>query len=131
MLLTTLQIFETMRKAGFPSVVAVTMTAIALRESDGDPNAFNGDTATGDRSYGLLQINCLELGALALTLFGIQDEKELLDPNKNAHAGFVLWNRSNKNLDVAWYITRPVYKAKYESHLPAAQSAALESPLYV
>ena len=38
------------------------MTAIALRESAGDPNAFNGDAATGDRSYGLWQINMRDAG---------------------------------------------------------------------
>jgi len=129
MLLTTRVIFETMVHAGFPVKVAIAMTAIALRESDGDPAAFNGDTATGDRSYGLLQINCLELGARALTLFSITDEKQLLDPATNAHAGFVLWNHNNKNLDIAWYILRPAYKERYELHLPAAVSAALESPL--
>jgi hypothetical protein len=128
-LLTTRQIFETMRKAGFPPTVAVTMTAIALRESGGDPAAFNGNAKTGDRSYGLLQINCLYLGARALTLFGITDEKELLDPAVNAHAGFVLWGRKNANLDEAWYLDKPVYKERYELHLPAAMSAALESPL--
>jgi hypothetical protein len=129
MLMTTLQIFETMRRAGFPPTVAVTMTAIALRESGGDPNAFNDNPATKDRSYGLLQIDALTLGPAYLKAFGVTDEKELLDPNVNAHAGFVLWNHTNKNLDVAWYISRSVYKERYELHLPAAQAAALESPL--
>jgi hypothetical protein len=118
-----------MRGAGFPGPVAVTMTAIALRESGGDPNAFNGNEKTGDRSYGLLQINCLELGPRALTLFGITDEKQLLDPATNAHAAFVLWDGKNSNLEVAWYINKPVYQARYEMHLPAAQAAALESPM--
>lgn len=130
-MMTAIQIFETMRRAGFPVSVATTMTAIALRESGGDPAAFNGNTATKDRSYGLLQIDMLTLGAPYLKAFGITDEKQLLDPDVNAHAGFVLWNRQNKNLDVAWYIDRPVYRQRYEAHLPAAQAAALASPLGV
>jgi hypothetical protein len=129
MLMTARAIFDVMRLAGFPPTVAVTMTAIALRESGGDPAAFNGDTATKDRSYGLLQIDMMTLGPVYMKAFGISDEKQLFDPNVNAHAGFVLWNRSNKNLDVAWYINRPVYQARYELHLAAAQAAALESPL--
>jgi hypothetical protein len=128
-LLTTRQIFDVMRHAGFPPTRAIILTAIALRESGGDPAAFNGNTKTGDRSYGLLQINCLELGPRALTLFGITDEKQLLDPNVNAHAGFVLWGHKDSNLDVAWYLDKPVYKERYELHLPAAVAAALESPL--
>ena len=129
--MTTLQIFETMRKAGFPPAVAVTMTAIALRESDGDPNAFNDDKATGDESYGLLQINLLGSLAVRMKSFGITEGKQLLDPATNAHAGFVLWNGNNKNLDVAWYITRDGYRQRYEAHLPAAQAAALQSSLCV
>lgn len=118
-----------MRRAGFPPTVAIAMTAIALRESGGDPAAFNDNPSTGDRSYGLLQIDMLSLGPAYLKAFGITEEKQLLDPAVNAHAGFVLWAGSNKNLDVAWYIERPVYQARYELHLPAAQAAALESPL--
>jgi lysozyme-like protein len=129
MLMSSRQIFETMRRAGFPPAIAITMTAIALRESGGDPAAFNDCVKTGDRSYGLLQIDMLTLGPTYLKAFGIVDEKELLDPDKNAHAGFVLWNGKNSNLDVAWYINRPVYQARYETHLPAAQAAALESPM--
>lgn len=129
MLLTTRAIFETMVTAGFPGKVAIAVTAIALRESEGDPAAFNGNTATGDRSYGLLQINLFQSTEKLMKLFGITDERQLLDPAINAHAGFMLWNHNNKNLDIAWYITRPGYKERYELHLPAAMSAALESPL--
>jgi hypothetical protein len=125
--MTALEIYRVARAAGFPPVVAVTMTAIALRESSGDPAAFNGHTATGDRSYGLWQINMLgRLSESRLKLFGIADEKELLDPAVNARAAFALWNGDNRNLSVCWYIDHPgVYQSRYESHLPAAQAAAL------
>jgi hypothetical protein len=134
--MTTLQIFNTMRKAGFPNdigispgvSVAVCMTAIALRESGGNSWAFNGNAFTGDRSYGLLQINMLALGAY-WEAFGLHKEKDLFKPRVNAHAGFVLWGGNNANLDVAWYIDRPGYKEAYEAELPAAQIAALLSPL--
>lgn len=127
MLLTAAQIYALARAAGFPPVVAVTMTAIALRESSGKPDAFNGTAATGDRSYGLWQINMA--GALAeprLRAFGIAREEMLLDPATNAHAAFVLWSGNNKNLSTAWYIDHPgMYQDRYEKHLAAAQRAAI------
>lgn len=139
MVLTPLQIFEVARKAGFPSVVAVTMTAIALRESAGNPAAFNNTPATGDRSYGLWQIDMMSAPVAALingqVLKG-QPETALLDPATNALAAFRLWAENNRNLDLAWYIGRmnadgtPTdYKTRYESHLAAAQAAALQSKL--
>jgi SLT domain-containing protein len=125
--LTAAQIYALARAAGFPPVVAVTMTAIALRESGGNPAAFNGNAQTGDRSYGLWQINMIgTLSEPRLKAFGIAREDQLLDPATNAHAAFVLWNRSYKNLSMCWYIDHPgMYQTRYESHLPAAQAAAL------
>jgi hypothetical protein len=135
-MLTPLQLFETMRRAGFPPVIAVTMTAIALRESSGNPAAFNGNTATGDKSYGLLQINMLSPQVNALLTREIPavaaDEKALLDPDVNAQAGFLLYGGHVNNLNIAWYINHAgSYQARYEAHLPAAQAAALQSSLGV
>lgn len=125
--LTAVEIYAIARAAGFPPVVAVTMTAIALRESSGDPNAFNGNSVTHDRSYGLWQINMAgALAAQRMKAFGITGENKLLDPATNAHAAFVLWAGSNKNLSTCWYINRPgMYQDRYESHLAAAQAAAI------
>lgn len=133
-MLPALQIFETMRQAGFPPVVAVTMTAIALRESAGNPDAFNDNAATGDRSYGLLQINMLSPQVNALLSAKIPaiaaDEKALLDPAVNAQAAFLLYGGHRNNLNIAWYINHGGdYQARYEAHLPAAQAAALSSSL--
>ncbi|HLW77240.1 MAG TPA: transglycosylase SLT domain-containing protein [Bryobacteraceae bacterium] len=128
--MTEQQIYFAMRWAGFPPHVAVTMTAIALRESAGDPNAFNGNEATGDRSYGLLQINMRDPNVAALLTKEIpavaDDERALLDPDTNAKAGFLLWGGRNSNLNLAWYINREgPYQERYESHLPAVQAVAL------
>lgn len=133
MILTTDQIYAYMRAAGFPAEVAVTMTAIALRESDGEPAAYNGNSETGDRSYGLLQINLLDPNVSALIKSKIPevaaDEKALLDPETNAEAGYLLWGHANSNLNLAWYINRMGapnhYQERYEVQLPAAQGAAL------
>lgn len=134
MTMSPLEIYETMRGAGFLPVVAVTMTAISLRESSGDPTAFNGDAKTGDRSYGLLQINMASPQVSALIKSKIPqvaaDEKALLDPGINARAGMLLYAGSVANLNIAWYINHPgPYQQRYESHLPAAQAAALVSGL--
>lgn len=134
MVMSPVQIYEAMRGAAFPSVVAVTMTAVALRESSGDPSVFNNNAATGDRSYGLLQINMLSPQVNALIKANIPevaaDEKALLDPAINAKAGFLLYGGHVNNLNIAWYINHGgAYQSRYESHLPAAQAAALASSL--
>ena len=126
-------IFDTMRRAGFPPLVAVCMTAIAMRESGGDPNAFNGNPATEDLSYGLLQINMFgKLGPARQKQFGIEDNSELFEPEANARAGFLIWNHDNRNLDIAWYITRAGHsRDRFQANLPGAMAAALASKLYV
>jgi hypothetical protein len=121
-------IYAVMRGAGFPPHVAVTMTAIALRESGGNPKAFNGNEKTGDRSYGLLQINMLDKNVAKLMEAHGISEQALTDPEANARAGFLLWSGRTHNLDLAWYINRAgPYKIRYESHLPEAQAAALRA----
>jgi hypothetical protein len=133
MLMTAQAIFEEARKAGFPPVVAVSMTAIALRESAGDPTLHNGNTATGDDSYGLWQINMLspQVNALVMKNLGPgEDKSALLDPTVNARMAFLLWGGHNNNLNIAWYINHGgAYQSRYEAHLPAAQTAALASAL--
>lgn len=140
MVLTTTQVLQTMRKwwpRGFDEMAC----AIALRESAGDPMAFNGDSSTGDRSYGLLQINMLDKNVAALidreVLKG-RPETQLLDPDTNAQAGFVLSGGASvtpaqriANMRLAWYFDRinadgspSPYKTRYESHLPAVVLAA-------
>ena len=75
--LTIPQILKLALDAGFPDVVAVTMTAIAKRESDGVPSAFNGNSSTGDESYGLWQINMIgALGDARMKQFGLKDKAE-------------------------------------------------------
>lgn len=127
MILTPQQILPIAIAAGFPPTVAVTMTAIALRESAGDPAAHNGNEDTGDDSWGLWQINILDFGVKTLLLaHGITVGAQLQDPATCARAAFLLWDHKNSNLNIAWYINRPgIYQQRYEQHLPAAQAAAL------
>lgn len=127
MILTAPQILSVAMEAGFPRTVAVSMVAIALRESAGDPAAFNGDSATGDLSYGLWQINLRGTPLSRFQQLGLPATKpaDLFDPLMNAKAAFILWAGNNQNLRVAWYIDKPGYQEKYEAHLPEAQRAGL------
>lgn len=119
------QIYAVALQAGFPSTTAVKMVAIALRESGGNPNAFNGDSSTGDRSYGLWQINMYgNLAAERMRMLGLQSEQQLFEPAVNARAAYKIWNGNDANLARHWYIDRPVYKERYEQYLPVAQVAA-------
>ena len=83
------------RQAGGTKEEARMLGAIAMPESRGNPGAHNGDSRTGDDSYGLWQINVLgKLGPdrrrlLGLAADGSQDEK-LKDPRLNAKAALML-----------------------------------------
>jgi hypothetical protein len=128
--LTPVQILQTAMAAGFPEPVAVQMTAIALRESAGIPTATNlrapGTTSAtdpGEQSYGLWQINVAGNPGLMAQL-GITDPSQLLDPETNARAAYLMYNNNPNNLNVAWYINRPGYQQAYEANLPAAEAAA-------
>ena len=121
--LTAAQIYTLARQAGFPSSTATTMTAVAMRESNGYPGAYNG---TGlDNSYGLWQINLKDPNvANLMAQNGITNGTQLLDPATNAQAAALLWGGNDANLNPAWYINRDGYRQAYEKYLPLAQEAA-------
>lgn len=61
--------------------------SISMAESGGDPKAFNGNARTGDKSYGLFQINMLgSLGPARMREFGLSSESQLFDPMTNIKA---------------------------------------------
>lgn len=63
--------------------------AIAKRESNGRPLAYNGNTKTGDNSYGVFQINMIgNLGPERLEKFDLASKKELFNPVTNASIAF-------------------------------------------
>ena len=121
--MTPAQIFQTALNVGFPASVAEQMTAIALRESNGNPNATN--LTSGEQSYGLWQINIQGNPGLMGKL-GITDPNQLLDPNVNAQAAFLLYGGNPNNLNTAWYINQPGYSQGYLAQLPVAQQAAID-----
>jgi hypothetical protein len=83
------QLVDVLKQAGFSGEGLKTAWAIAMRESGGNSGAFNGNAGTGDKSYGLFQINMLgSLGPARLKELGLKSNDDLLDPLANAKAAF-------------------------------------------
>jgi hypothetical protein len=63
--------------------------AVAKKESNGQPIRFNGNTSTGDSSYGLFQINMIGmLGPERREKFELVTNSDLLNPVINAQIAF-------------------------------------------
>lgn len=83
--LSDLELIDLLKAVGFEGKALREAWAIAKKESTGRPLAHNGNTATGDNSYGLFQINMLgELGVDRRAKFGLDSNAELLNPVVNA-----------------------------------------------
>jgi len=76
---------------GFEGTALKTAWAIARVESNGRPLALNDNTRTGDKSYGIFQINMLgNLGANRKEKFELVSNKELFDPVTNAEITYYM-----------------------------------------
>jgi septum formation inhibitor-activating ATPase MinD len=70
---------------GFEGIALKTAWAVASVESNGRPMALNDNRSTGDKSYGIFQINMLgKLGVDRQEKFNLVSNKELFDPVTNA-----------------------------------------------
>jgi hypothetical protein len=70
---------------GFEGTALKTAWAVARVESNGRPLALNDNIRTGDKSYGIFQINMLgNLGIDRKEKFELVSDKELFDPVTNA-----------------------------------------------
>ena len=88
------------RQGGIPEKNIPQMVAIAMAESGGDPNAHNDDASTGDDSYGLWQINMIDLpnyklGEERRKQFGIKSNEELKKPEVNVKAAKMILQGSD------------------------------------
>jgi hypothetical protein len=91
--LTDLELKELLSLVGFKGQDLVVAWAVAKKESNGRPRAFNGNHKTGDYSYGVFQINMIDsLGHDRRTKFDLESNAELFNPVKNA--------------EIAYYMTR-------------------------
>lgn len=99
---------ELAEEVGFESSLSPTIAAIGLAESGGNPNAHNDNIKTGDNSYGLMQINMInmpyyQLGNYRLKEFGLDKNQELFDPLTNMKAAKKIYDTSGLT---AWSVYR-------------------------
>jgi len=89
--LTDLELKELLSLVGFKGKDLVVAWAVAKKESNGRPLAFNGDHKTGDSSYGMFQINMIDnLGPDRRTKFDLESNAELFNPVKNAEIAYYM-----------------------------------------
>jgi len=94
-MLTETELISLLKAVGFDGEGLRKAWAIAMRESNGRPLAYNGNRKTGDNSYGLFQINMIdELGIKRLELFNekfdLTTKAGLLDPVTNAEITYYM-----------------------------------------
>jgi tape measure domain-containing protein len=111
------------KAAGFNDRDARIMAAIAMAESGGRSSAFNGNAATGDKSYGLWQVNMLgAMGPERRRQFGIGNNAQLFDPATNAMAARRVFQSQGFG---AWSVFR---SGAYRQFLPNAMQAQPMGP---
>jgi hypothetical protein len=87
--LTDHQLKDLLYAVGFRGENLKKAWAVAKKESNGRPLAFNGNVKTGDNSYGIFQINMLgSLKEGRKDKFGLNFNSELLNPVINAQVAY-------------------------------------------
>ena len=100
--LTDRELKELLYGVGFKGKALRMAWAVAKKESNGRPLAFNGNAKTGDSSLGLFQINMIrDLGPERRAKFGLNFSAELLNPVVNAQIAYHMSN-GGKNWS-AWH----------------------------
>ena len=89
--LSDMDLKKLLQAVGFEGKALRTAWAIAKRESNGRPMAYNGNRKTGDSSYGLFQINMLgKLGIDRKEKFNLRSNVLLFDPVINAEITYYM-----------------------------------------
>jgi hypothetical protein len=108
---------------GFKGDALKTAYAIAIAESGGRSNAYNGDASTGDDSYGLYQINMIgSLGPARRKKFNLKSNQDLFNPSTNAGIAAHMSQRGNN-----WSAWSSYKTGTYMRHLKQADAVALEA----
>lgn len=95
-MLTDDELKELLVAVGFEGKALKTAWAIAKRESNARPMAYNGNRKTGDSSYGIFQINMLgNLGVIRKEKFDLVSNVLLFDPVINAEIAYYMTNGGN------------------------------------
>jgi len=91
--LTDGELKELLHLVGFRGSNLKEAWAVAKKESNGQPIRFNGNTDTGDSSYGIFQINMIGmLGPDRRDKFDLVTNSDLLNPVINAQIAFHMSN---------------------------------------
>ena len=108
--LTDRELKQLLHAVGFRGQALVKAWAVAKKESNGRPLAFNGNVKTGDSSYGIFQINMLGmLKEGRQDKFGLNFNSELLNPVINAQVAYHM-SAGGKNWS-AWHGITPKTKS--------------------
>ena len=108
--LTDWQLKNLLSAVGFKGKHLIEAWAVAKKESNGRPLAFNGNAKTGDASFGIFQINMLrDLGPDRREKFGLNYNADLLNPVLNAQVAYYMSNEG-KNWS-SWHGLTPKTKA--------------------
>jgi Lysozyme like domain len=110
--LTDSQLVELLKAVGFKGKALKTAWAVAKAESNGRPFAFNGNTKTGDSSFGIFQINMLgTLGPDRRDKYDLDFNAYLFNPVMNAQIVYRMtkagtdwssWSSYNKGAIYKW-----------------------------
>jgi hypothetical protein len=118
--LTDHQLVELLSAVGFEGHDLKEAWAIAKKESNGRPLAHNGNTNTGDNSYGVFQVNMIgELGVDRREQFGLKSNSDLLNPVVNAQIAYHMSN-GGENW-TAWKGTSTPKVKQWMSKFPVKQ----------
>lgn len=110
--LTDSQLVELLKAVGFKGQSLKMAWAVAKAESNGRPFAYNGNTKTGDSSFGIFQINMLgTLGPDRREKFDLDFNAALFNPVMNAEIVYHMtkggidwssWSSYNKGAVNKW-----------------------------
>ena len=88
------QLAQLLYAVGFEGRALKVAWAVVKKESNGRPLAFNGNTRTGDSSYGIFQINMIGgLGVERREKYDLRTNTELFNPVVNAEIAFHMSNQ--------------------------------------
>lgn len=113
--LTDIELVWLLEAVGFEGQDLKEAWAIAKKESNGRPLAFNGNKLTGDNSYGIFQINMIDtLGDDRREKFNLDHNADLFNPVVNAQIAFHM--SSGGEVWRAWHIGKDPYTSTSGSH---------------
>jgi hypothetical protein len=89
--LTDIELKTLLSACGFEDRRLVEAWAIVKKESMGNALAFNGNKSTGDKSYGLFQINMIgDLNADRKEKYNLDYTSQLLNPSINCQVAYIM-----------------------------------------